>query len=397
MHWGSSISTNGALESALAECEEAVRSQLDGDEPDLVLVFASVDFDRQAASLGAEVRQRFPAATVIGCTGAGVIGGGREVERSAAISITAAHLPGVHISAFHLTDGDLPSPDDPPNAWEGTVGASPDAEPHFILLADPFRMNAEELLAGLDCACPAAAKIGGLASGGSGPGSHGLYLNEVVHRDGVVGVALTGNLVVDTVVAQGCRPIGEPMRVTSADRNMLLGADDKPPMEALRVLFERSSARDRELMQRNLFLGVAMDPLIENARAGDFLIRNILGTDAARGGLAIGTALREGQVVQFHVRDADTSAEDLRDALADYVQGIGDRRAAAALMFQCTGRGSFLYGEEGHDTGVFNETVGALPMGGFFCNGEIGPVGGSTYLHGYTSSFAIFRERTIAD
>jgi small ligand-binding sensory domain FIST len=397
MHWASSISTSEEVDAALAQCEQYIRAQMGDDEPDLVLVFASMGFHRQVGSLGAEVTRLFPSATVIGCTGAGVIGGGKEVELAEAISITAASLPGVNISAFHLNANDLPSPDDPPNAWEGVVGASPDAEPHFILLADPFSINAEDLLAGLDFAFPPAAKIGGLASGGSQPGSHGLYLGETAFREGAVGVALTGNVVVDTVVAQGCRPIGEPMRVTSAESNMLRSADDKPPIELLQELFERSSARDQDLMQRNLFMGVAMDPLMDDAKAGDFLIRNIVGADQARGGIAVGTHLREGQMVQFHVRDADTSAEDLKGALARYLEGVGDRNAAAALMFQCTGRGRYLYGEEGHDTSVFNEMVGALPLGGFFCNGEIGPVGGATYLHGYTSSFAIFRERTVGD
>jgi small ligand-binding sensory domain FIST len=138
-----------------------------------------------------------------------------------------------------------------------------------------------------------------------------------------------------------------------------------------------------------------MDPLLDEAGSGDFLIRNIVGADSKKGAVAVGGALREGLLVQFHVRDSETSANDLRNAFATYLRSIGDRHASAALMFQCAGRGSFLYGREGHDTDMFNELMGALPMGGFFCNGEIGPVGGTTYLHGYTSSFAIFRERTV--
>ena len=187
------------------------------------------------------------------------------------------------------------------------------------------------------------------------------------------------------------------MRVTSAERNMLLTADDRPPLEELQELFDHSSERERDLMQRHLFMGVAMDPLLDEAGPGDFLIRNIVGADVERGAVAVGAGLREGLLVQFHVRDAETSADDLRDAFSTYLRGVGDRHVAAALMFQCTGRGNYLYGREGHDTDMFNELVGSLPMGGFFCNGEIGPVGGTTYLHGYTSSFAIFRERTVTD
>jgi small ligand-binding sensory domain FIST len=397
MRWASSISTEPLLPDALGACEATLRAEMDGLAPDLVVVFADVAYDCQVDSLAEVVAERFPGAAVLGCTGAGVIGGGKEIETAPALSLTVAHLPGVELSPFHLNESVLPSPDDPPDAWEDLAGAPAAAGPHFILLADPFTVDGEALLAGLDFAFPSAAKIGGLASGGSRPGSHSLYLNGVTHNSGAVGVALSGDIVVDTVVAQGCRPIGHAMRVTSAERNMLLTADDRPPLEELQELFDHSSERERDLMQRHLFMGVAMDPLLDEAGPGDFLIRNIVGADVERGAVAVGAGLREGLLVQFHVRDAETSADDLRDAFSTYLRGVGDRHVAAALMFQCTGRGNYLYGREGHDTDMFNELVGSLPMGGFFCNGEIGPVGGTTYLHGYTSSFAIFRERTVTD
>jgi small ligand-binding sensory domain FIST len=395
MRWASSISTEPLLHDAISECEAMLRAELDGLAPDLVLVFTDVAFDRQIDSLAEYVADQFPGATVIGCNGAGVMGGGQEIQATPALSMTAAHLPGVVLAPFHLSASAMPSPDDAPDAWEDRVGAPAAADPQFILLADPFTFDGEALLAGLDYAFPAAAKVGGLASGGSRPGSHSLYLNGVTHKSGAVGVALSGDIIVDTVVAQGCRPIGHSMRVTSTEENMLLTADDRPPLEELQDLFEHANERDKELMQHNLFMGVAMDPLLDEAGPGDFLIRNIVGADSKKGAVAVGGALREGLLVQFHVRDAETSADDLRDAFATYLRGVGERHATAALMFQCTGRGSFLYGREGHDTDMFNELIGALPMGGFFCNGEIGPVGGTTYLHGYTSSFAIFRERTV--
>ena len=396
MLWASSISTAGLLPQALDECEGKLRQALEGHAPDLLVVFTHPAYERQVTNIAAAVSERFPGAKVVGCTGAGIIGGGREVEGIPAFSMTAAYLPGVNIADFHVSENQLPSPDDPPQKWEELIGVKAADDPHFIVLIDPFSIDGEALLAGLDYAFPAAAKIGGLASGGNRLGSHALYMDSLLHRHGAIGLALTGNVIVDTVVAQGCRPIGSPMHVTSADRNLLLTADDKPPIEVLQELFNHAGERDRELMQHNLFMGVAMDPLLDTVHAGDFLIRNIVGADQSKGAVAVGAVLREGQIVQFHVRDADTSAEDLRDALSTYLQRVGDHRAAAALMFQCTGRGSYLYGREGHDTSVFNELVGEVPLGGFFCNGEIGPVGGTTYLHGYTSSFAIFRERTVA-
>ena len=395
MRWASSISTEPLLHNAISECEAVLRAELNGLAPDLVILFTDVAFDRQIDSLAEYVADQFPGATIIGCNGTGVIGAGKEIESTPALSITAAHLPGVVLVPFHLTSSIIPSPDAAPDAWENCVGIPAAATLQFILLADPFTFDGESLLAGLDYAFPSAAKIGGLASGGSRTGVHSLYLNGATHKSGAVGIALSGEIIVDTVVAQGCRPIGRSMRATLTEQNMLVTADDRAPLEELQDLFEHASVRDKNLMQHNLFMGVAMDPLLDEAGPGDFLIRNIVGADSKKGTVTVGGALREGLLVQFHVRDAETSADDLRRAFASYLRDVGGRHASAALIFQCSGRGNFLYGREGHDSDMFSEWIGALPLGGFFCHGEIGPVGGTTYLHGYTSSFAIFRERTV--
>lgn len=392
MQWASSLSQLSAQEDALDECAAAIHAQLRSARADLVVMFASPHHDRLSSPLAAAVQRRFPGATILGCSGEGVIGNGREVEHSAALSMTAAHLPQVLIRGFHVRNDGLPSPDAPPDDWASYLNVPLDEEAHFLVLADPMSMNGDALLSGLDFAYPAAAKIGGLASGARGP-NHALFLGDMTYRDGAVGVALGGNIVVDTVVAQGCRPVGSAMRITQAQHNLLLGIDGQPPIEVLQHLYESLGPRDRDLVQHNLFMGIAMDPLIDEATAGEFLIRNVIGIDPHRGALAIGALLSEGQIVQFHVRDAETSGEDLRGSLNNYLSAAGEWGAAGALLFQCTGRGEYLYGEAGHDSAVFAELAGGLPLGGFFCNGEIGPVAGTTYLHGYTSSFAIFRPK----
>ena len=139
------------------------------------------------------------------------------------------------------------------------------------------------------------------------------------------------------------------------------------------------------------FLGLVMDPLKSHFTQGDFLIRNIVGMDTEKGILAVGALLREGQLVQFHLRDKQTSTEDLNQVLTTYLSRAGHDQVAGALLFSCLGRGEYLYGQASHDTGMFQRKMGQLPISGFFCNGEIGPVGGTTYLHGYTSCFALFR------
>ena len=391
MKWSSAVSDNPSLRDAMAECVEKLDAEFSGLEPDLALVFPSAHHAPAYDAVHELIRGRYKDATLIGCSGNGIIGAGREVEHRPGFAITAAHLPGVDVVPFHFEDRDLPDADAGPQEWETIVGTTADRSPQFVLLADPFSVRGENVLMGLDFAFPDSPKIGGLASGAQQPGDNALYVNDTRHQSGVVGVALHGNVLVDTIVAQGCRPVGSPMTVTSCDRNVLLEVDGRPPFEVLREIYGGLSDRDRELVQHSLFLGVVMDELIESPQLGDFLVRNVIGADQESGTLAIGELLAEGQTVQFHLRDALTSSQDLDALLTRYKEQHPVYADSGALLFQCLGRGSYLYGREDHDTDMFREKVGSLPLTGFFCNGEIGPVGGTTFLHGYTSSFGIFR------
>lgn len=395
MKWSSAISEGTTLAEAFDECASRLEYELGGLTPHLIAVFVSPHYAHDYDTLTALVAERFDDALLVGCSGGGVIGAATEVENRPGLALTAAHLPGVQLTPFHIQYGALPDGDAPPDEW-GTLVSSPvGSDVDFLILADPFSMQGEQLLMGLDYAFPRSAKIGGLASGAHHEGGNALFLGNETHADGVVGVAFEGDVQIDTVVAQGCRPIGEPMHITSSQRNILLELDGRTPFEVLKEIFMTLSDRDRELAQHSLFLGVVMDELNDDPKLGDFLIRNIVGVDAQRGALAVGEMLKEGQTVQFHLRDAETSSQDLNAMLEQYVSGLPEdgQSDAGALLFQCLGRGSYLYGRPDHDTKMFTDMVGAVPLTGFFCNGEIGQVGDATFLHGYTSSFGIFRPK----
>ena len=392
MKWVSAISEQSNLDGALAECADAIRGQLE-EWPQLVVAFVSPHYQADYARVGPLLSELLGAAHTFGCSGGGIIGAGVEVEQRPALSVTAATLPGVDIEAFHLDGDSLPDLDAGPDKWRELVNISESQEPQFVLLADPFSFPVQNLIMGLDFAFPQAAKIGGLASGAQRAGDNALFLNGQVHSSGSIGLALHGNIVVDTVVAQGCRPIGDAMRITSSHRNVLAELDGKPPMAVLQELFRSLPERDRQLMSHSLFLGVVMDELLDDPEQGDFLIRNVVGMDQRTGSLAIGEMLKEGQLVRFHLRDADTSAQDLTFVLERYAAENRENEVPGALLFSCLGRGQYLYGRPNHDTEIFREKLGQVPLGGFFCNGEIGPVGGTTFLHGYTSSFGLFRSR----
>jgi small ligand-binding sensory domain FIST len=388
----SSATTDESYKEVVAALAQSLIDRLDGKKPDFLIAFISPDYKKHFDGVVAELNNLLTPEAFIGCTAGGLIGDGQELEQQSAISLTGAVLPDVKVGAFHVTNDFMPDMDDPPDSWEKLLEISASDNPSFVMVCDPFSFNIENFVQGLDYAYPKCVKIGGLASGGHKAGENRMIVNDRVYRAGLAGVYFSGNIAVDSVVAQGCRLIGKLHHVTKCDANLLYELDGKPAFMVLKEAIDTLSERDQKLAREAIFLGVAMDEFKEKLGEGDFLIRNIYGIEPMSGALLVGEQLRPERTVQFHLRDAASSADDLRSMLkrytADYKKA---REAAGALLFSCLGRGQYLYGRPNHDSEMFSEYVGEIPLGGFFCNGEIGPVGANTYLHGYTSSFGIFR------
>ncbi|MEO1211727.1 MAG: FIST N-terminal domain-containing protein [Cyanobacteria bacterium J06638_20] len=403
MQWVSILSTRPSLESAVDEAVTRAQSALQGSA-DLALVFISSAFASELPRLMPLLKERLPETVMVGCTGGGIVGlltdgTVREVEDAPALGLTLAHLPGVKVQPFHVIGDELPDLDGPPQHWIDAIGVDPADEPCFIVLSDAMSSRINDLLQGLDYAYPGAVKVGGLATGSSMFGL-GLFSNFELHREGTVGVALSGRVVLEAIVAQGCRPIGKPYRVVEGERNVMLKLEEqdvnltmRSPLEALQELYQDLDDTDQELAQNSLFVGVAQNEFKQDLEQGDFLIRNMLGVDPRVGAIAIGDRVRPGQRIQFHLRDASASEDDLKMLLQRYsAQHRGQASPSGALMFACLGRGEGLYGLPNFDSALFSEHVAQVPLSGFFCGGEIGPVGNATFLHGYTSVFGICRE-----
>lgn len=394
MKWASAISERTSFDDAIAEAAGALHAELGSAQPDLVVAFVSPHHAAAFRELATRVQLHFPRALLVGCSAGGVIGAGHEVEARPALSLTCAVLPGVELKAVHLDPAAMPE-EPQAAAWRTAIGADPDADPQLLVFADPYSCDAQGLIHGLDRAYPQGRKVGGLASGGRAPGTSALFVGREVARAGAVCVTLTGNLEIDTIVAQGCRPIGRPMLVTRCRDHSIEELDRRPPLEVLRELFETLDERDRALFRHSLFLGLEVNEQKLEYQAGEHLVRNIVAIDPGSGAITVGARLRPWQVVQLVLRDARTATEDLQTMLTRYRGRSAGPEIKGALLFSCTGRGQHLYGRADHDTGLFREHLGPVPLGGFFCNGEIGPVGGSTFLHGYTSAFGLFREKPV--
>ena len=401
-----------ATDTSLQGAVEAIAEQLrDCGPADLALVFASASYASDLPRLLPLLRQQLQVRHWLGCLGGGVVGTGsdgipHELEQEPALSVTLLHLPGAELQPFALDPGNLPDLDGPAQPWLDLLGAGGDPERSarlagrgsMLLLLDPTCPAINDLIGGLDYACPATVKLGGIASPHSAPHPSLLFEDRVV--GGAAGCLIHGAWALEPVVAQGCRPIGPVFEVEQAQRNVVLqlssgGRSRRSPVAALQAILTDLSPEDRELVKNALFLGVGQRSFGLPGQAEEepaaFLVRNLIGVDPRNGAVAVGERMRVGQQVQFQLRDGETSRRELRQLLEE--QARHSPEPLLGLLFACLGRGRGLYGCSDGDVGPCAEIFPGLPLAGAFCNGEIGPVGGNTHLHGYTASWGFLVPR----
>jgi small ligand-binding sensory domain FIST len=378
MRWSSTvIGAPDALDDALDAFGRA-------PPPDVILAFASAAFAPLWPQLPGRIRSHFPSTRVLGCSAGGVIGGGREIENAPGLSLLAGWLPGVRITPFSgRQSDDIADAPPPPDA----LGA--------LILAEPFGCDLSGVLGALHSARPACQAAGGVASGAMRPGQSALFLDDHALRTGFVGLAFAGELAFDALVAQGSRPIGPPLFVTDAHGPLVRTLDGKRGLDTLDEVLEGLDDADRALAQRALLVGLVMDPTRHSYGPGDFLVRSLVGIEPESGHLLVAGDPQPNQVLQFHVRDDDAARADLEAILGAYAP-TAVPPPAGALMFTCLSRGEQLFGFPGHDSARLRAHLGDLPVGGFFANGEVGPIDGRPWLHGFTTVFALFRPRAHA-
>lgn len=393
--WSSGFAERPDIGRAVAEACDAVSVGLGGRVPDLAVLFVSAGFASQYEEAARLVNERLKPRAMVGTSGMGVIGVGREVEERPAVSVSAGVLPGVNLAPFRVDAKKVQQLDVSPANWSSFLGTTMEDDVHFLLFAHPFSTPIDDLVGALDQAYPDGRKVGGLASGANTPESMAVILGHDTYYDGAVGCAIWGDVAFDVIVAQGCRPVGPQLKVTKAAGTRLFELDGERALDRVMAVLNSIPEEERILARRTVFVGVAMETHEKEGDApydGGYLVRNILGGDRETGAIQVGHMMHEGQTVRLQVRDASTADQELKGMLKRYSEAKA-AGPAAAFMFQCNGRGTNLFGREGHDAQVFQRALGALPLSGFFCNGEIGPVGEVTYLHGYTSSIGILRPK----
>jgi small ligand-binding sensory domain FIST len=375
--FASALSRHPVASHAIGEAAGTVLEALDAEDPDLLVCFASPHFVGAFDDMTNALRDLLDPGVMLGMTAVSIIGDSHEVEEEPAFSLLAARLPDARLTPVSLEVE--PTPDGDAVVGWPELTEDPGA---LLLLADPFTFPLDGFLRRLDEDMPQLAVIGGVASAASHRGGNRLVLDDRIADHGAVGVFVDG-VEVRTVVSQGCRPIGRPYTVTGAHQSFVEEMAGKPALERLREVADAASEEERLLLQQGLHLGIVVDEHKTDFERGDFLVRNVLGADRETGALAVGELVEIGTTVQFHVRDAVAADEDLRELLAGAT-------AEAALVFTCNGRGRRLFGTPDHDAALVSEMLGRVPAAGAFCAGEIGPIGGKSFLHGFTASIALF-------
>jgi small ligand-binding sensory domain FIST len=378
-------STKPDTADAVRELIDRARAGWQGDA-DLALLFWSAHH-REIAGLAAALQDEIRTRCLLGCPGETVIAGPREIENGPALCLWLGRWSQrIEVTPFRLDIEETVEGYTLLGWPDQLVEADPDRS-LVLTLGDPFTFPVDAYLTQLNGENPGLPIAGGIASGARQSGEHVLLLGCEAVPAGAVNVLLQGELGYRAVVSQGCRPLGKPLVITKAQDNVILELGGKTPLQHLQDLWLTMTPRDHQLVQQGLMLGLAISEYRDSFGRGDFLVRHLIGMDREKGAIAVGDRVRVGQTVQFHVRDADSADEDLRLMLA--ATGRGSR---GALLFSCNGRGTRLFGQPDHDAKAVYQALGDIPLAGFFAQGELGPVGGQNFIHGFTASLVLFQE-----
>jgi small ligand-binding sensory domain FIST len=377
------VSTDEETRAAAEDVAERVRDDLAGAPADVAFLFLSPEHTGEAEAAAAAVMDILQPGALAGATGEAVIGTGCELEGVPAMSLLAMSLPGGRARVHHLSVRD--TGDGPAVEMPAELLPAP-GEP-MLLIADPYSFPADAFLEGVEGRFQGAVAVGGLASGGAGPGEHAFICGRRVMRHGAIAVTVEGDVRLRVLVSQGCAPVGPEMVITSADGNVIHELAGRPAYERLTDIVAGLDDHGRDLVQRGLLAGLVIDENRAEYGSDDYLMRAVMGGDADQGSLVVGDTVRVGQTFRFHARDAESADADLRAALRRHAHN--GEPPQAGLLFACNGRGSNMYPDPDHDAGAVADELGPIPLAGMFCSGEIGPVGGHTFLHGFTATMAL--------
>jgi small ligand-binding sensory domain FIST len=383
-HWAGDFD-----ETALQKWAEQVRSEFRAPQVDLGLVFMTPRFFSKARQVLEILRVHARVPLLVGCSSQGLIVGAEEREENAGLTLGLYALPGADLKAFHFTQEQVDEANGP-GYWQLETGVEPNRTNGWLAFIDPFHLDSEAWVRGWNEAYAPVPVMGGLASGDFTEQRTQVYLNGDVFEEGGVAISIGGTVKLASVISQGCTPIGETWTLTKVNENIIHEIGNRPAYEVLAETFSQLSPSEQKVARGNLFIGLVVNEYLEDFHRGDFLIRNLLGADPNSGSISVGAFPRLGQTVQFQRRSAAAAMEDMSELLDRTRKELGGQTIYGGCLCSCNGRGQNLFGRPNHDAKSVQDQFGPIGLTGFFCNGEIGPIGEKSFLHGFTASLALF-------
>ena len=382
-HW-----PGGFDETGLRDWAEKLRGQLLAPQVSLGLVFMSPKFFPHAKAVLEILRVHARIPLLAGCSSGGLIAGEHEFENTNGLALALYSLPGAELKGVRFTQAQVQEANGA--YWHLETGVEPKHTNGWLVFIDPFHLDSESWIRGWNEAYAPVPTFGGLASGISTDQTTQVYLNGDVFEDGGVAISVGGAVKLEGVISQGCTPIGESWTLTRVEKNIIHHIGNRPAYAVLAETFQKLSPDEQRKAQGNLLIGLVVNQYLEDFHRGDFLVRNLIGGDPNSGVLAVGALPRAGQMMQFQRRDAAAATEDMNELLARAKKQLGGATIYGGCLCCCNGRGQNLFTAPNHDAELVQKQLGPFGLAGFFCNGEIGPVGGKNYLHGFTASLALF-------
>jgi small ligand-binding sensory domain FIST len=375
-------------ETALQKWAEELRSRLSG-QISLGLMFMAPRYFKQARQILEILRVHAHIPLLVGCSSQSLIVGAEEVEENAGLTLGLYSLPGADLKAFHFTQEQVEEANGP-GYWRMETGIDPELTNGWLVFIDPFHLDSEAWLKGWNEAYAPLPVLGGLASGELHEQITQVYLNGEVFDEGGVALSVGGNVTLVGVTSQGCTPIGETWTLTKVEQSIIHEIGNRPAYEVLAETFKELSPEEQKGARGNLFVGLVVNEYLEDFHRGDFLVRNLVGADPSSGSIAVGAVPRLGQTIQFQRRSAAAATEDMNELLARTRRKLQNTAIYGGCLCSCNGRGQAMFGRPNHDAELVQQRLGPIGLTGFFCNGEIGPVGERSFLHGFTASLALF-------
>ena len=383
-HW-----PHGFDEDGLSNWAAGLRARLRAPDVSLGLVFLSPKFFEHSGEVLEILRVHAQIPLLAGCSSSGLVANAEEIESTGGLVLALYSLPGAQLKGVRLTPEDVNASADPMD-WPATIGVAPEAVNSWLAFLDTFNFDSEGWLRTWNRSYPAQPVYGGLASGAFPEPRAQVYLNGEVFEDGGVAIAVGGAVTLAGVISQGCTPIGEAWPLTRVEQNLIRHIGNRPAYTVLSETVQQLTPEEQRRAQGNLCIGLVVNEYLETFHRGDFLVRNLISGDPNSGVLAVGALPRMGQTIQFQRRDAATADEDMNELLARARQDLERATIYGGCLFCCNGRGKNLFGKPSHDAALVQKHFNLPALSGFFCNGEIGPVGEKNFVHGFTAALALF-------